>query len=100
MSFIDLCILHFAFESPSKFSLRILWKMVLLVVCDFQNGGKSRTLQNVSISFLLFYNNTGTCIMNECFTDAIFDVSVKVGIAERGGWRADREGRQNCGQGM
>ena len=27
------------------------------------------------------------------------DVSVKVGIAERG-WRAEGEGRQNCGQGM
>ena len=31
--------------------------MVLLVVRDFQNGGKSRTLQNVSINFLLFYHN-------------------------------------------
>ena len=28
--------------------------MVLLVVHDFQNGGKSRTLQNVGIYFLLF----------------------------------------------
>ena len=53
----DLCILHFAVESTSKFSLCILWKMVLLVVHDFQNGGKSRTLRNVSINFLLFYRN-------------------------------------------
>ena len=44
-------------ESASKFSLRILWKMVLLVLCDFQNGGKFRMLQNVSIYFLQFYNN-------------------------------------------
>ena len=28
------------------------------------------------------------------------DVSVKVGVAERGGWRAEGEGRWNCGQGM
>ena len=28
------------------------------------------------------------------------DVSVKVGVAETGGWRAEGEGRQNCGQGM
>ena len=25
------------------------------------------------------------------------DVSVKVGRTERGGWRAEGEGRQNCG---
>ena len=31
--------------------------MVLLVVHDFQNGSKSRILQNVSINFLLFYRN-------------------------------------------
>ena len=31
--------------------------MVLLEVRDFQNGGKSRTLQIVSINFLLFYKN-------------------------------------------
>ena len=31
--------------------------MVLFVVHDFQNGGKNRTLQNVSINFLLFYKN-------------------------------------------
>ena len=31
--------------------------MVLFMVRDFQNGGKSRTLQNVSIYFLLFYHN-------------------------------------------
>ena len=31
--------------------------MVLFVVCDFQNAGKYRTLQNVSINFLLFYKN-------------------------------------------
>ena len=31
--------------------------MVLLVVYNFQNGGKSRMLQNVSIYFLLFYHN-------------------------------------------
>ena len=29
--------------------------MVLFVVHDFKNGGKYRTLQNVSIDFLLFY---------------------------------------------
>ena len=42
--FIDLCIPHFVVESASKFSLRILWKMVLLVVRDFQNGDWYRTL--------------------------------------------------------
>ena len=31
--------------------------MVLFMVCDFQNGGKYRTLQNVSIDLLLFYKN-------------------------------------------
>ena len=31
--------------------------MVLFVVRDFQNGGKYRTLRNVSINFLLFYKN-------------------------------------------
>ena len=31
--------------------------MVLFVVRDFQNGIKYRTLQNVSINFLLFYKN-------------------------------------------
>ena len=44
-------------ESDSEISLRVLWKMVLFVVCDFQNGGKYRTLQNVSINFRLFYKN-------------------------------------------
>ena len=31
--------------------------MVLFVVRDFQNGGKYRTLRNVSINLLLFYKN-------------------------------------------
>ena len=44
-------------ESTSKFSLRVLWKMVLFVVRDFQNGIKYGTLQNVSIYFLLSYHN-------------------------------------------
>ena len=44
-------------ESASEISLCILWKMVLFVVRDFQNGGKYRTLRNVSINFLLFYKN-------------------------------------------
>ena len=44
-------------ESALKFSLCVLWKMVLLGVRDFQNGSKSRTLRNVSINFLLFYHN-------------------------------------------
>ena len=57
LSFIDLGIPHFAVESGSKFSLRILWKMVLLEVHDFQNGDQSRMLRNVSINFLLFYKN-------------------------------------------
>ena len=48
---------HFAVESASKFSLCILWKMVLLVVHNFQNGDQYRMLQNVSINFLLFYHN-------------------------------------------
>ena len=39
-----------------KVSLRVLWKMVLLVR-NFQNGSKFRTLRNVSIYFLLFYHN-------------------------------------------
>ena len=39
-----------------KVSLCILWKMVLLV-CNFQNGGKFRTLQTVSIYFLLIYHH-------------------------------------------
>ena len=46
-------------ESASKISLSVLWKMVLLEVCDFQNGSKSRMLQIVSINFLLFYKNNG-----------------------------------------
>ena len=46
-------------ESASKISLRVLWKMVLFVVRDFQNGGKFRALQNVRINFLLFYKNNG-----------------------------------------
>ena len=57
LSFIDLCIPHFVVESALKFSLCILWKMVLLEVRDFQNGDQSRMLQNVSINFLLFYHN-------------------------------------------
>ena len=57
MSFIDLCLPHFAVESDSEISLRVLWKMVLFVVHNFQNGGKSRMLRNVSINFLLFYKN-------------------------------------------
>ena len=57
LSFIDLCIPHFVVESTSKFSLCVLWKMVLLEMPDFQNGNQSRTLQNVSINFLLFYRN-------------------------------------------
>ena len=44
-------------ESASKFSLRVLWKMVLFVVCDFQNGVKYRAFRNVSIYFLLSYHN-------------------------------------------
>ena len=36
LSFIDLCIPHFAVESALKFSLRVLWKMVLFMR-DFQN---------------------------------------------------------------
>ena len=31
-------------ESTSKFSLRILWKMVLFVMRDFQNGVKYGTI--------------------------------------------------------
>ena len=46
-------------ESALKFSLCVLWKMVLLEVCDFQNGDWFTTLQNVSINFLLFYKNNG-----------------------------------------
>ena len=57
MNFTDLCIPHFVVESTSKFSLRVLWKMVLLEVHDFQNGDQYRKLQNVSINFLLFYRN-------------------------------------------
>ena len=44
-------------ESTSKFSLRVLWKMVLLMVRDFQNGIKYGTIRNVSIYFLLSYHN-------------------------------------------
>ena len=44
-------------ESASKFSLCVLWKMVLFVVRDFQNGVKYRVFQNVSIYFLLSYHN-------------------------------------------
>ena len=50
-----ICILHFALESTSKFSLLVCWKMVLLVVHDFQNGNWYRMLRNVSMNFLLFY---------------------------------------------
>ena len=44
-------------ESASKFSLRVLWKMVLFVVRDFQNGVKYQASRNVSIYFLLSYHN-------------------------------------------
>ena len=44
-------------ESASKFSLRVLWKMVLFVVRDFQNGIRYGTIRNVSIYFLLSYHN-------------------------------------------
>ena len=44
-------------ESTSKFSLHVLWKMVLFVVRDFQNGIKYRAFWNVSIYFLLSYHN-------------------------------------------
>ena len=44
-------------ESTLKFSLRVLWKMVLFVVRDFQNGIKYRAFRNVSINFLLSYLN-------------------------------------------
>ena len=44
-------------ESASKFSLRILWKMVLFMVRDFQNGVKYGMIRNVSIYFLLSYHN-------------------------------------------
>ena len=44
-------------ESASKFSLCFLWKMVLFMVRDFQNGIKYGTIQNVSIYFLLSYHN-------------------------------------------
>ena len=44
-------------ESTLKFSLRVLWKMVLFVVRDFQNGIKYRMFQNVSIYFLQSYHN-------------------------------------------
>ena len=47
------------FERASKISLHVLWKMVLFVVRDFQNGSKFRALRNVSINFLLFYKNNG-----------------------------------------
>ena len=57
LSFIDICILHFAVEHTSKVSLHNLWKMVLLVVCNFQNGDQYRMLQTVSIYFLLFYHH-------------------------------------------
>ena len=46
-------------ESASKMSLWVLWKMVLFVGHDFQNGSKFRALQNVSINFFLFYKNNG-----------------------------------------
>ena len=55
-------------ESALKFSLRILWKMVLLEVRDFQNGDQYRMLRNVSINFLLFYCNN---IMSK--TDIMLD---------------------------
>ena len=45
------------FYIASKFSLHVLWKMVVLEVRDFQNGNQYRTLWNVSINFLLFYHN-------------------------------------------
>ena len=44
-------------ESALKFSLCILWKMVLFMVHDFQNGIKYGTIQNVSMYFLLSYHN-------------------------------------------
>ena len=44
IEFINLCIPHFAFESTSKFSLHVLWKIILLEVCNFQNGDQYRML--------------------------------------------------------
>ena len=44
-------------ESTLKFSLRVLWKMVLFMVRDFQNGVKYGMFRNVSIYFLLSYHN-------------------------------------------
>ena len=44
-------------ESASKFSLRVIWKMVLFMVRDFQNSIKYQAFRNVSIYFLLSYHN-------------------------------------------
>ena len=51
--------MHSAFCSWKRFEIFITHSLedVLLVVRDFQNGGKSRMLRNVSIYFLLFYHN-------------------------------------------
>ena len=40
IEFINLCIPHFAVESTSEFSLRVLWKMVLFMR-NFQNMASS-----------------------------------------------------------
>ena len=45
------------FYIASKFSLHVLWKMVVLEAHNFQNGDQYRMLRNVSINFLLFYHN-------------------------------------------
>ena len=49
--------MHSAFYGWKHFEVFITRSLVLLVVHDFQNGSKSRTLWNVSINFLLFYRN-------------------------------------------
>ena len=55
LSFIDLCIPHFVVESASKFSLCVLWKMVLFMH-DFQTWQRVQSVVKCKY-FLLFHHN-------------------------------------------
>ena len=55
LSFIDLCILHFAVESASKFSLHVLWKMVLFMR-DFQTWWRVQSVAKCKYFLLLHHN--------------------------------------------
>ena len=54
--FFDLCIPHFVVECALKSFITCSLEDGFVHVCNFQNRDEYRTLQNVSIYFLLFYH--------------------------------------------